>query len=215
MSIKVSPSILSANLSRLKEEILSVEEGGADYLHLDVMDGVFVPNLTFGPVFVKAVSQITILPLETHLMIIDPLKYIKDFVEAGSHIIIFHIESLSPIRETIKIIRSFDRKPGLSLNPHTPIEILFPFIGEIDWVLVMGVNPGFAGQSFNKEVLKKIETLREIKDREKLDYTISVDGGINRETGLLAKEAGAEVLVSASFIFNSPDRKRAIEDLKR
>lgn len=215
MSVKISPSILSADLAKLEEEIRLVEEGGADFIHLDVMDGVFVPNLTFGPVFVKAVSKITKLPLDTHLMIIDPLKYIKEFSEAGSHIIIFHIESLSPVKETIKVIRKLAKKPGLSLNPSTPVEIIFPFLEDIDWILIMSVNPGFAGQFFIKETIKKVEMLKELKIKENHSYTIAIDGGINRETGSIARRAGAEVLVSASFIFNSSDRKKAIQDLKR
>jgi len=215
MSVKVSPSILQADLTKLEEEIKSIEEGGADFIHLDVMDGVFVPNLTFGPFFVEAVSKITNLPLDTHLMIIDPLKYVGEFSEAGSHIIIFHIESLSPVKETIKTIREFGRKPGLSLNPSTPVEVIFPFLGDIDWILIMSVNPGFAGQTFIKETLRKVETLKELKIKENHSYTIAIDGGINRETGPIARRAGAEVLVSASYIFNSSDRKKAIQDLKR
>jgi len=214
MSFFVSPSILSADFTKLKEEIESVEKAGADFLHLDVMDGCFVPNLTFGPIIVRAIRKMTGLPLDTHLMIADPLKYIKNFADAGADIIIFHPEARSPIEETLREIKKFGKKAGLAINPPTPVSAIRDYLGELEWILVMSVNPGFAGQKFMPEVLPKVEELARLKRKKGYSYRLAIDGGINGETAPLAKRAGAEVLVSASYIFSSADRRKAIMTLK-
>ena len=206
---------MSADFTRLREEIRSVEEAGADFLHLDVMDGCFVPNITFGPLIVRAIRKMTNLPLDAHLMIINPLKYIKDFAEAGSDIIVFHIEARSPIEETIREIRKFGKKAGIAINPPTPLERIENYLHLIDWVLVMSVNPGFAGQKFIEDVLPKVEKLTKLRKEKNLKFTLAIDGGINDITAEKAKKAGADVLVSASYIFNAADRKAAINHLKR
>lgn len=212
--ILVSPSILSADFSKLEEEIKSVERAGADFLHLDIMDGVFVPNLTFGPVVVEGIRKLTSLPMDAHLMIVDPLKYAEQFARAGADYIIFHVESKSSIPRTINVIKSLGKKVGLSVRPKTTLGTVFPYLEVVDYILIMSVEPGFAGQQFMKSVLPKIEKLRKLKDEGGFKYIIAVDGGINEETAKLAVKAGAELLVSATYIFGASDRKRAIEHLK-
>jgi ribulose-phosphate 3-epimerase len=210
--MKVSPSILACDFSNLKEEIKSVDN--ADLLHLDIMDGVFVPNITFGPFMVETINKLTELPLESHLMIIDPLKYIEAFAKAGSDIIIFHVEAKTDVLKALKKIKSLGIKAGLSLNPETPLRTLLPYFELLDVVLVMSVNPGFYGQKFMPQVLPKLEKLKEIKDSKKYNFTIEVDGGINEETAKLVAPY-VDVVVSGVYIFESKNRKEKIDYLKK
>jgi ribulose-phosphate 3-epimerase len=212
--IKVSASILSADFSRLREEIRDVEIAGVDSIHLDIMDGVFVPNLTFGPMICEVIRKLTKLPLYAHLMIIDPIRYVDQFAKAGCDLIYFHPEAESPVAETISLIRTSGKGVGLAINPETDASSIKKFLGELDGVLVMSVNPGFAGQEFIKEVLPKIRLLKRIREEEGFSYEIAVDGGINDETAPFVKEAGADVLVTASFLFNSPDKEKVVQFLK-
>lgn len=211
MEIKVAPSLLSANFANLEADIKKVEAAGADFLHLDVMDGHFVPNLTIGPVVVKDIRKITKLPLESHLMITDPLKYVDAFIDAGSDMVTVHIETIT--EQDIKILRAkFDAKKlqlGVSLNPATALGKITPFLKYFDFVLVMSVNPGFGGQEFISDVLGKIKELRKIYDKD-----ISVDGGINSKTAKLVLDAGANVLAAGSYIFKAKDYQETIRSLK-
>ena len=209
----VSPSIIAADFTRLKEEIKEVEDGGADRLHLDIMDGVFVSNITFGPMIVEAIDKMTDLHLEAHLMLIDPLKYIDAFADAGAETIIFHIESKSKPRLIMQKIRDRKLKIGVSLNPDTPIRTLFPYIEEIDLILVMSVNPGFYGQKFEPKILPKLKKLKEIKEKGNLNFEIEIDGGINKETAPIVAPY-VDILVSGAYIFKSRDRKAIIKNLK-
>ncbi len=210
----ISPSILSADFTRLSEEIEDVERCGADWLHLDVMDGVFVPNLTFGPVVVDAINQMSDLPLDVHLMIVDPGKYVERFVEAGADWLTFHIEAQSDPASLIDLIHSFEVKAGISISPPTDVREIEPFLSRLDLVLVMSVNPGFSGQRFMPEVLPKVHWLVEKRKELGLEFLISIDGGINAATAPMAISAGVDVLVSASYIFGSKNRCAAIETLK-
>jgi ribulose-phosphate 3-epimerase len=209
--MKVSPSILACDWAHLEEELKSVEN--ADLLHLDIMDGVFVPNITFGPFLVETINRLTDIPLESHLMIIDPYKYIDVFADAGSDVIIFHIESKADPLKTIKKIKSKGVKAGISLNPETPIRNLLPYFEYLDLILVMSVNPGFYGQKFMPQVLPKLEKLKELKDTKNFPYLIEVDGGINEETSKLVAPY-VDIIVSANYIFSSKNRKEKIEKLK-
>lgn len=210
MKIKVAPSILSADFSKLGEEVKSVEKAGADFIHVDVMDGHFVPNLTIGPLVVKALKKITRLPLDTHLMIENPEKYLPAFAEAGSDIISVHIETCSHILQTIKAIKTLKVRPGVVLNPPTPLEKIRDILADIDLALIMSVNPGFEGQKFIPEVLPKIEELRKLSP----GLDIEVDGGINLETAARVIKAGANILVAGSAIFWTENYQRVIQDMK-
>lgn len=212
--IKIAPSILSANFAKLGEEIIDVENGGADYIHVDVMDGHFVPNITIGPLIVEAIRPITKLPLDVHLMIENPDKYIPEFSKAGADIITVHVEACKHLHRTIQLIKAQGVKAGVVLNPHTPIETIKHILEEIDMVLLMTVNPGFGGQAFIPQVLQKINELSNIIKERQLEIEIEVDGGINAETAKQCVEAGATVLVAGSAIYNKLDRKKAIQDLK-
>ncbi len=213
--IKIAPSILSANFAKLGEEIKDVEKGGADYIHVDVMDGHFVPNITIGPLIVEAIRPITKLPLDVHLMIEKPDSYIKEFANAGADIITVHVEACTHLHRTLQLIKSEGVKSGVVLNPHTPVESIIHILEDIDMVLFMTVNPGFGGQTFIPQVLPKIKQLTELVKEKNLSIDIEVDGGVNEETAKLCVEAGANVLVAGSFIYNNPDRHAAIQSLKQ
>ena len=215
--IKISPSILSADFSQLGNEIKKLEDGGADLIHVDVMDGHFVPNLTIGPPVIKTLRKYTKLPFDVHLMISPVHKYIKDFSDAGADIITFHPEATENIKETISLIKSLKKIVGVSLNPNTEIDIIKSNLKDIDLVLVMSVYPGFGGQKFIPDVLKKIKTLKEIKDKNNYSFDIEVDGGINFSNSKDVLNAGANILVSGTTIFkeNEGNIKKNIETLKK
>jgi len=214
--IKISPSILSADFSQLGNEIKRLEEGGADMIHVDVMDGHFVPNLTMGPPIIKVLRECTKLPFDVHLMISPVHKYIQDYADAGADIITIHPEATKSLKSSIKYIKSFNKKVGVSLNPETKINLVTDLLNEIDLVLIMSVHPGFGGQKFMPEVLEKIKELKKIKDQKNLKFDIEIDGGINFDNNKLAIEAGANILVSGTTIFknNNGNIKKNIELLK-
>ena len=201
-NIKISPSILSADFSILGDEIKSLEKAGADLIHVDVMDGHFVPNITMGPPIIKMVRKCTKLPFDVHLMISPVEKYIKAFADAGADIITTHPEATDNLKRAVSAIKSLGKKAGVSLNPKTPISALMNVINELDLILIMSVNPGFAGQSFMSEVLPKVTELRKMINDKKLKIDIEIDGGINFETAPLAVKAGANILVSGTTIFS-------------
>ena len=214
--IKISPSILSADFSQLGLEIKNLENSGADMIHVDVMDGHFVPNLTIGPPVIKALRKYTNIPFDVHLMINPVHKYIKDYAESGADIITIHPEATTSLQQSINEIKKFKKKVGLSLNPDTKIEVIEKYLDQIDLVLVMSVFPGFGGQKFIKDVLKKIERISDIKNKENFKFDIEVDGGINFSNFKEVLEAGANVLVSGTTIFkeNNGDIKKNINFLK-
>ncbi|MEC3607053.1 ribulose-phosphate 3-epimerase [Bacillus glycinifermentans] len=213
--VYVAPSILSADFARLGEEIKDVEQGGADYIHIDVMDGHFVPNLTIGPLVVEAVRPITKLPLDVHLMIEEPDRYIPAFAKAGADMISVHVEACPHLHRTIQLIKEQGVKAGVVLNPHTPVQQIEHVIKDLDLVLLMTVNPGFGGQSFISSVVPKIRQVKELADKNGLsDLLIEVDGGVNKETAAQCTEAGANLLVAGSAIYNEKDRKKAIADIR-
>ena len=210
----VAPSLLSADFSRLDEEMRAAERAGADLFHLDVMDGCFVPNLTFGPMIVRAVRKLTALPLDTHLMIEEPDRYIPQFADAGSDVITIHVEASTDVRKDLRMIREKGKKSGLTLNPDTPIEKIVDYFDEIDLLLVMSVFPGFAGQSFMPDVLSKVVDARRIRDEKGFDFVIEIDGGINPATSVRARESGAEILIAGSSVFGSADYAEAIRAIR-
>ncbi len=214
--IKISPSILSADFGQLGKEIKRLEEAGADLIHVDVMDGHFVPNLTIGPPVIKALRKHTALPFDVHLMISPVHKYIKEYSDAGADIITIHPEATEDLVSSINLIKNFNKKIGVSLNPNTSIDIIKNVLKSIDLVLIMSVYPGFGGQKFIPDVVKKIRDLNKIKTKENLNFDIEVDGGINFENSKLVIEAGANILVSGTTIFknNNGDMKKNIEQLR-
>ena len=215
-NIKISPSILSADLSKLGIEIKNLENANADLIHIDVMDGHFVPNITIGPEVIKKLRKYTSLPFDVHLMISPVHNFIKDFADAGADIITIHPEATDNLVNSIKKIKSFNKKAGVSLNPKTSINKVLPVLNLIDLVLVMSVNPGFAGQKFISETLEKVKILRKEIDIKKFKTQIEIDGGINFENSKMAKKAGVDILVSGTTIFkeNGGDLKKNIELLK-
>ena len=213
--IYISPSLLSADFSNLEKEIKSCEESGADYLHLDIMDGHFVPNITFGPFIVEFCKKISKLPLDVHLMIEKPENYIEAFAKAGADIITIHAESTVHIHRQIQLIKSLGVKAGIALNPATSVEFLDYILDDLDMVLFMSVNPGFSGQSFIESTLDKIDQFNiYYQDRLKEDFLIQVDGGVNDKTVKSLTEKGVNMLVSGNYFFKHPDRKEAIKILK-
>jgi len=213
--IKIAPSILSADFARLGEEVRAVSRGGADYIHVDVMDGHFVPNLTIGPLVVEAVRKVTDLPLDVHLMIAAPDRYIADFAKAGADIITVHQEAVPHLHRTVQLIKSLGKRAGVSLNPATPIQSLDVILPDLDLVLVMTVNPGFGGQSFISSGLDKIAALRHEIDRRGLNVELEVDGGVKTENIGQIAAAGAEVFVAGSAVFGSADYAATILELRR
>ena len=214
--IQISPSILSADFNQLGNEIKRLEEAGADMIHVDVMDGHFVPNLTMGPPVIKALKKYAKLPFDVHLMISPVHKYIKDYADAGADIITIHPETTDNLEDSIQHIKKLNKKIGISLNPETQIKVVKKFLKKIDLVLIMSVHPGFGGQKFIPKVLDKIKELKKIKDQQNLNFDIEVDGGINFDNNKLVIKAGANILVSGTTIFknNNGNIKKNIDTLK-
>lgn len=213
--IKIAPSILAADFAKLGEEVLEVEKAGADWIHIDVMDGHFVPNISFGAIVVDAIRPLTKLPLDVHLMIENADRYIEDFAKAGADYITVHVEACPHLHRTIQLIRASGVKPGVVLNPHSPIESILPILEDIDLVLFMTVNPGFGGQKFIDSVVPKVEQLSKVIRDKGLSIDIQIDGGINEETIIPCAKAGANVFVAGSAIFGKEDRTKALQDIKR
>ncbi len=212
--IKIAPSILAANFAKLGQEVKEVEEAGAELIHIDVMDGHFVPNITMGPIVVEALRPLTTLPLDVHLMIENPDSYIEQFAKAGADYISVHVEACRHLHRTIQLIRSYNIKPGVVLNPHTPIETIQHILEDVDFVLFMTVNPGFGGQKFISSVVPKIEALSRIIKERGLNIEIEIDGGINAETIVPCAKAGANIFVAGSAIYNQEDRATALQQIK-
>lgn len=212
--MKIAPSILNCNFTEIGQEIINVTNANADLIHLDIMDGHFVPNISFGPDVVKSIRRTTSLPLDVHLMISEPNEYIKRFYESGANIVTFHIESSSNPFKTIKKIRSFNLFVGIAIKPGTDIAKLIPFVPFVDLILIMTVEPGFGGQKFMKSQIPKINALREIIDSNRFKCLIEVDGGINTDTAALVKNAGVDICVAGTSIFNAENMAEAIKMMK-
>ncbi|MBM7571778.1 ribulose-phosphate 3-epimerase [Aquibacillus albus] len=211
---KIAPSILSADFANLKSEIEDVEKSGADYIHVDIMDGHFVPNITIGPLVVDAIRPVTSLPLDVHLMIENPDIFIPEFIRAGANIISVHVETCRHLHRTIHAIKEAGVKAGVVINPATSADMIKPILPDVDLVLFMTVNPGFGGQSFIPSVLNKVKQIVQWRKEMNLHFEIEVDGGVNQDTSKLCKEAGVDVLVAGSAIFNNKDREKAIKVIR-
>lgn len=211
---KISPSILSADFTKLGQEIKGVEKAGADYIHIDVMDGHFVPNITIGPFIVEAAKRATKLPLDVHLMIEAPEKFIPDFAKAGSDIITVHTETCRHLHRTIQQIKELGKKAGVSINPATPVSAIENIIGDVDLILIMSVNPGFSGQGFIKSSIPKIQKVRKMIDEKRLNIELEVDGGVKIENIGEISKAGADVFVAGSAVFGSKDYKKTIQQMR-
>ncbi|MCZ2257071.1 ribulose-phosphate 3-epimerase [Sporosarcina sp. G11-34] len=212
--IKIAPSILAANFSKLAEEVIEVEKAGADLIHIDVMDGHFVPNITMGAIVVEALRPVTKLPLDVHLMIQNPDAYIEQFAKAGADYISVHVEACPHLHRTLQLIRSTGAKSGVVLNPHTPLESILHVLDQVDMVLFMTVNPGFGGQKFIQSVLPKVKQLSTIIKEQNLPIEIEIDGGVDEETIIPCVEAGATILVAGSAIYNKDNRAEALQQLR-
>lgn len=211
---KLAPSILSADFSRLGEEIKAVEEAGADYIHIDIMDGHFVPNITVGPLVVETAKAVTTLPLDVHLMISEPDRYVQDFIKAGSDLLSVHVETCPHLQRTLTFIRELGGKPAAVVNPSTPISTLENVLNDLDMVLLMTVNPGFGGQKFIPTMLPKIKQMRKLIDEKKLPIELEVDGGVTLENISRISEAGADVVVAGSAVYTSKDCRETVRLMK-
>lgn len=214
MSKIISPSVLSCDFANIQRDVEMINNSSADWFHVDVMDGVFVPNISFGFPVVSAIKKHAKKPLDVHLMIVNPDQYIEDFKKAGADLLTVHYEACTHLHRTIQVIKSFDMKAGVALNPHTPIAVLEDVILELDLVLIMSVNPGFGGQKFITHSINKVKQLRNLITKSGSKAIIEIDGGVNLETGKLLIDAGADALVAGSFVFNSSDPSKTIDDLK-
>ena len=210
----ISPSILASDFSRLAEEVKSIENAGADLVHIDVMDGMFVPNITLGAPVIKCLKGKTDLPFDVHLMIEEPIRYIDDFASAGADIITFHIEAAKDVKATIEKIKDCGCKPAISIKPNTPADVVFPYLNDLYMVLVMTVEPGFGGQSFMPETMPKVKAIREEATKRNIDLRIQVDGGIDDKTVSIVTENGADVIVAGSYVFKAADRSIPIKTLR-
>ena len=212
--VKLAPSILDSDFTEIKSTMKNLEKGNADYIHLDVMDGNFVPTLTFGPKIIKPMKKLTKLPFDTHLMINTPERYINDFIDAGADIVTIHFEAVKNVQKTLNMIKKRGKKAGISIKPKTPVSKILKYMPQLDLVLIMSVEPGFGGQKFMKSMLKKVRILRAIIDQKKYKCLIEIDGGINKHTAPLACAAGVDILVAGSAIFKSKNPIKAAKEIK-